>query len=486
MKSHNRKRHLNLAVAIALFLGGQIAHAATITVDSSGDTIAVDNKVTLREAITSANNNADVNADVTAQGVGPYGNDLIKIAFNTVTTITVTGSHLPEILGDLTIDGGSKTIIDSTAPYSNFRLGTFKIATGVTTTFANLTIKLGNAGCCIENLGNNLTVYNCIIDGYSTTITTQGIRDMVQTANPSTITLTNSTFTRCGSQGVISEYNDVVAKQSTFYNNTVGLQSLGGNTSVTNCTFSGNSNHAIAMIGAFCQAVNTTIAGNTNGVLAAGGASILFQNTISTDPGVPGFGFTPTLLGNNITSGNPLLGSLANNGGPTLTMLPLTGSPAIDQAVNVVGSPTLPIDQRGFARPADDPAIANAPGGNGSDIGAVEVAALNQIFINSVTQMEFNATSTKVYFTVSLLNAATAPVSVSWATANGTAIAPSDYVAASGTVPFATGQKSKTIGIRVKGNTILEPHEDFHVNLSNASGALIAVGQGTCTIINDD
>ena len=37
---------------------------ANITVTGTGDTIAVDGLVTLREAITSANNNANVNADV--------------------------------------------------------------------------------------------------------------------------------------------------------------------------------------------------------------------------------------------------------------------------------------------------------------------------------------------------------------------------------------------------------------------------------------
>ena len=48
-----------------------VGEAATITVTDTGDTIAVDNLVTLREAITSANNNADVNVDVVA--VGAYG-----------------------------------------------------------------------------------------------------------------------------------------------------------------------------------------------------------------------------------------------------------------------------------------------------------------------------------------------------------------------------------------------------------------------------
>lgn len=44
---------------------------AIITVTGTADTIAVDNQVTLREAIASANGNANENADVVA--VGAYG-----------------------------------------------------------------------------------------------------------------------------------------------------------------------------------------------------------------------------------------------------------------------------------------------------------------------------------------------------------------------------------------------------------------------------
>ena len=66
---------------------------ATITVTSAGDAIAADSGVTLREAITSINNGADLNADVVASGA--YGtNDTIE--FNIpgagVQTINVGGS----------------------------------------------------------------------------------------------------------------------------------------------------------------------------------------------------------------------------------------------------------------------------------------------------------------------------------------------------------------------------------------------------------
>ena len=66
-----------------------------------------------------------------------------------------------------------------------------------------------------------------------------------------------------------------------------------------------------------------------------------------------------------------MLGPLQNNGGPTLTHALLSGSTAIEGG-NSSGSNT---DQRGFARPVDIPAITNATGGDGSDIGAYEVQA---------------------------------------------------------------------------------------------------------------
>lgn len=119
--------------------------------------------------------------------------------------------------------------------------------------------------------------------------------------------------------------------------------------------------------------------------------------------------------------------------------------------------------------------------------GVVEVEEYrNQIFINSVTQMEHDVGLTYVYFTVSLLDPATVPVSVAYATSNGTATAPSDYIAKSGVVSFTVGQKSKTIKIQVKGNFTAEPNEEFTVNLSNPVHGNISVGLGACTIVNDD
>lgn len=85
------------------------ANGATITVTGTGDTIAVDGLVTLREAITSINNAANINGDVT--GVGTYGtNDTINfnIAGAGVKTINVVGLSLPQIQEPVTINGYSQ------------------------------------------------------------------------------------------------------------------------------------------------------------------------------------------------------------------------------------------------------------------------------------------------------------------------------------------------------------------------------------------
>ena len=63
-------RAVSLVLAFLSSAAG-LASAATITVTGTADSIVVDGLVTLREAITSANNNANVNADVVA--VGAYG-----------------------------------------------------------------------------------------------------------------------------------------------------------------------------------------------------------------------------------------------------------------------------------------------------------------------------------------------------------------------------------------------------------------------------
>jgi hypothetical protein len=77
-------------------------------------------------------------------------------------------------------------------------------------------------------------------------------------------------------------------------------------------------------------------------------------------------------------------------------------------------------------------------------------------------------------------------VSVNYATRNGTATAPDDYLSATGTVNFAAGEVSKTIVLNIVGETIYESHETFSLVLSDAVNGTIVNGAAEITILNDD
>jgi aryl-phospho-beta-D-glucosidase BglC (GH1 family) len=120
---------------------------------------------------------------------------------------------------------------------------------------------------------------------------------------------------------------------------------------------------------------------------------------------------------------------------------------------------------------------------NGKPLGGTTTPSLS---IGDVQVMEGNSGFTDAAFVVSLSAPSGKTVTVNYSTQDGTATAPSDYTAASGTLTFAPGETSKTIHIQVRGDTVVEPNETFFVNLSSPTNATIADGQGQGTILNDD
>ena len=107
--------------------------------------------------------------------------------------------------------------------------------------------------------------------------------------------------------------------------------------------------------------------------------------------------------------------------------------------------------------------------------------------INDVSANEGDSGTTELAFTVTKTGLTAFTTTVDYATANGTAVAPGDYTALpTDTLTFAPGDTTKTVTVLVNGDGIVEPTETFSVNLSNASGATIADGQGIGTIVNDD
>jgi uncharacterized repeat protein (TIGR01451 family) len=108
------------------------------------------------------------------------------------------------------------------------------------------------------------------------------------------------------------------------------------------------------------------------------------------------------------------------------------------------------------------------------------------ITIGNATVVEGHSGSINAVFTVTLSAVSDKTVTVSYATANGSASAGVDYTAASGVLTFTPGTLSQPVNVAVLGDFAFEPNETFAVDLSGPTNATILDGQGVGTIVDDD
>lgn len=129
---------------------------------------------------------------------------------------------------------------------------------------------------------------------------------------------------------------------------------------------------------------------------------------------------------------------------------------------------------------------------SGQSVGLVEqiTVFVPGLSVTDVTVVEPDAGSVPATFTVSLsvpagAPAEAAPVSVHYGTVDGTATAPGDYAATSGTLTFPAGQTSASVTVPVAGDAVDEPDETFAVALTGAAGAAVS-RNGVGTILDND
>ena len=158
----------------------------------------------------------------------------------------------------------------------------------------------------------------------------------------------------------------------------------------------------------------------------------------------------------------------------------LVGGPGNDTLVGGAGADKL---QCG---PGRDIAIGDASDRISAACETVRGPMLPSISIGDASVAEGNSGTTALSFAVTLSTAVTWKVSVGYATADGTAKSGSDYAAAQGTQIFAPGETTKTIDVRLNGDTIIEPDETLTISLPGAVNATIAKDSATGTIKNDD
>ncbi|HEY5914947.1 MAG TPA: Calx-beta domain-containing protein [Verrucomicrobiae bacterium] len=105
---------------------------------------------------------------------------------------------------------------------------------------------------------------------------------------------------------------------------------------------------------------------------------------------------------------------------------------------------------------------------------------------NAVYSVRENGTN--IVITVVRTNANTGPVAVTYATADGTAVAPIDYVAVSGTLVFTNGQLSNSFSVPIIDNNLVDGDRYFTLSLLNptAPAQLLAPSSATVNIIDNE
>ena len=113
-----------------------------------------------------------------------------------------------------------------------------------------------------------------------------------------------------------------------------------------------------------------------------------------------------------------------------------------------------------------------------------DAAVLPTISVDDVTVSESTGGTVSAVFHLS--QDKRGKTRVRFATAEGTAKAPGDFISKTGTIRFAGNKLTKTVAITVVGDTIDEANENFFLDLSSPVGATIADDRGEATITDDD
>ena len=108
------------------------------------------------------------------------------------------------------------------------------------------------------------------------------------------------------------------------------------------------------------------------------------------------------------------------------------------------------------------------------------------VTIGDPSVTEPDSGSVPLVFPVTLSAASSQPVSVRFASADGSARSPDDHTATSGTLTFNPGETAKSVTVAVKGDTLNEINETLFLNLSTPSNAILGRTQAFGTIIDNE
>jgi uncharacterized protein len=204
------------------------------------------------------------------------------------------------------------------------------------------------------------------------------------------------------------------------------------------------------------------------------------QTSITSSVNPSTFGQSVTFTATVTSGGNAVTqGSVTFKEGTTTlsgpTSLNSSGQATFTTSALSSGSHTITAEYGG---------TASFSASSGSVVQAVNAQQFITITITDVTVQEKNGGTISANFSVRLSSSSSEAITVSYATANGTATAGSDYVAKSGTLTFNPGTTTQTISVVVNSDRVTEGNETFFVNLINVTNATISDSQGVGTIID--
>ncbi len=399
--------------------GGGIASLGELTVTNSvisGNTAAdgsggglgaQETKILLDHATVTGNTAKDGGGGAFASGSGSGLNVRDStISGNQVTDSSGTGGGLQVEFGGLEVR--RSTITSNSAPAGGGVSGyTAKYGSGVfDSTVSGNTATGAGGGILLLPIKYEAKVSQSTVTGNQAP---RGAGAVLGSAGPATITVERSTIRDNTGTGADSTGGGIAFATTAGHDRVVD-STITGNTSAT------GGGIAVGIGGPVFKYTddrltgsidldNSTISGNTGG-------GVMLNSYTSGSPAVrkaAGAGLSSTIVANNngpdadrsddattgglnaafslieapsgdaiasstavITGKDPELGPLADNGGPTQTMLPAGTSPALDQGRS---GAKLTTDQRGESRLVDTALPNPAGGGDGTDIGAVELPA---------------------------------------------------------------------------------------------------------------
>lgn len=156
---------------------------------------------------------------------------------------------------------------------------------------------------------------------------------------------------------------------------------------------------------------------------------------------------------------------------------------------------SVPMINDGVGESAETVALTLSNPGGGAALGSVRNATLTISDDDTVpgtlafaaSAYSLSETGGSVTLTVNRSGGSYGAASVSYSTANSSAAAGSDYLAASGTLSWANGDTTpRTVRITVYNDTLAEAGETLQLRLSGASGAVLGSPSIATVTINDD